>query len=144
MKIPRAFLVATLLAVVTAGAALAAMAAAGGSSTQKVTVTEVEYKLTLSPTHLVAGKAMLVVENKGKIAHSLQIAGPGLKKRLIAGTLMPGKTRDVAVTLKSGTYSIWCPVDSHAKLGMKTSLKVGSGSGAAPPAGTTTNKSAWG
>jgi plastocyanin len=141
MKISRAILVASMLAAVAAGAALGAMAAIGGSSAARVTVTEVEYKLTLSSTHLAAGKTTLVVMNKGKLAHSLEISGPGLKKRLIAGTLMPGSSRSVTVTLEAGTYSLWCPIDSHAKLGMKTTFKAGSASSSGS---TTTNKSSWG
>jgi plastocyanin len=101
-----------------------------------VTVTEVEYKLTLSPSKLAPGKTTLVVVNKGKLAHSLSISGPGLKKRLIAGTIKPGVSRSVTVTLKAGSYTLWCPVPGHAALGMKKTVKVGSTtttSGALPP-----------
>jgi hypothetical protein len=108
-----------------------------------VTVTEVEYKLTLSRSHLSAGKITLVVVNKGKLAHSLEISGPGLKKRLIAGTIMPGTSRSVIVTLKAGSYALWCPVPGHAALGMKTTLKSGSAATTTSTGGTTT-KSAWG
>lgn len=142
MKIPRTLLIASIVGAAVAGTAAVALAALATPKTTRVTVTEVEYKLTLSRTHLAAGSTTLVVVNKGKIAHSLSISGPGLKKRLIAGTIMPGVTRSVTVTLKGGTYALWCPVPGHAALGMKTTLKAGSttsGTG-----GTTTTKSAWG
>jgi uncharacterized cupredoxin-like copper-binding protein len=81
--------------------------------------------------------------NKGKLAHSLEISGPMLKKRLIGGTLKPGSSRMVTVTLESGTYTLWCPIDGHAKLGMMTTFKAGS-AGASSAGGTTTTKSSWG
>lgn len=143
MKISRAVMVASIFALVVAAAGLAVMAALAGTKTTRVTVTEVEYKLTLSRSHLSAGKTTLVVVDKGKLAHSLSISGPGLKKRLIAGTIMPGSSRSVTVTLKAGTYTLWCPQPGHAALGMKTTLKAGSAS-TAGTGGTTTSGSAWG
>lgn len=143
MKISRVVMVAGILTVAVAGAALAGMAAFAGTKTTRLTVTEVEYKLTLSRTHVATGTTTLVVVDKGKLAHSLSIAGPGLKKRLIAGTIMPGTSRSVTVTLKSGTYTLWCPQPGHAALGMKTTFKAAS-STTAGTGTTTTTKSAWG
>lgn len=142
MKISRAILVASVLALTVAGAALASMAAMASAKTTRVTVTEVEYKLTLSRTHLSAGRTTFSVVNKGKIAHSLSISGPGLAKRLIAGTIRPGASRLVTVTLKAGTYRLWCPVPGHAALGMRTTLKAGS-STTSGGGGTTTSSGSW-
>jgi hypothetical protein len=139
VKIPRVIAISSIVAAAVAGTAVAALTALAAPKATRVTVTEVEYKLTLSRTHLAVGRTTLVVVNKGKIAHSLSISGPGMKKRLIAGTIMPGVSRSVSVTLKAGTYALWCPVPGHAALGMKTTLKAGSGT-----SGTTTGKSAWG
>ena len=143
MKVSRVVMVAAILAIAVAGAALAGMAAFAGTKTTRLTVTEVEYKLTLSRTHLAAGKTTFVVVDKGKLAHSLSIAGPGLKKRLISGTIKPGTSRSVTVTLKAGTYTLWCPQPGHAALGMKTTLKAGSGT-TGGTGGTTTTTKAWG
>ena len=129
MKVNRTVAISALLAFAVAGAGLAVMSALAGTTTTRLTVTEVEYKLTLSRAHLSAGTTTLVVVDKGKLAHSLSISGPGLKKRLIAGTIKPGTSRTVTVTLKAGTYTLWCPVPGHAALGMKTTLKAGTGSG---------------
>jgi uncharacterized cupredoxin-like copper-binding protein len=139
MKASRIVLVAALLAMGAAGAALAGVVATGGTNTSRVTVTEREYRLTLSRTHVAAGKYALVAVNKGTLAHSLEIAGPGIKNRRIAGTIKPGASGSLSVTLKAGTYSIWCPVAGHAALGMKTTLRVG-----APSSGGTTTKKSWG
>jgi uncharacterized cupredoxin-like copper-binding protein len=143
VKISRMVVVATMLVAAAVGVGLAGMAALAGTQSSSVKVTEVEYKLTLSPTHLSAGKTTLIVANKGKVAHSLSISGPGLNKRLIAGTIKPGASRSVSVVLKAGSYALWCPVPGHAGLGMKTTLKVGS-AGTSGTGATTTTKSTWG
>jgi plastocyanin len=71
------------------------------------------------------GTVTLVAVNKGKIAHSLAISGPGVASRRITGTIKPGTSRSLTVTLKAGTYTLKCPIDGHAALGMKTTLKSG-------------------
>jgi plastocyanin len=129
VKISRSIMITSVVALALAGAGLAVMAALASTKTTRLTVTEVEYKLSLSRTHLSAGKTTLIVVDKGRLAHSLSISGPGLKKRLIAGTIKPGASRSVTVTLKAGTYTLWCPQPGHAALGMKTTLKAGSSSG---------------
>jgi hypothetical protein len=45
-----------------------------------VTVTEHEYRITLSATSLPAGPVRLVVHNAGHVAHALSISGQGLAK----------------------------------------------------------------
>jgi len=129
VKLRRAALFVLFLVCAVIGAGVAGLTAFGGTTTTRLTITEVEYKLTLSPSKVAAGKTTITVVNKGKVGHSLSIGGPGLTKRLISGTIAPGSSRSLTVTLKAGSYAFWCPIDSHAKLGMKTTLKVGSGSG---------------
>ena len=61
--------------------------------------------------------------NRGKIPHALAIAGPGLSKK--TALVAPGKTVKLTVTLKDGSYSLWCPVANHAALGMRMTAKIG-------------------
>jgi plastocyanin len=130
------FTIALLAITATAGGALAlGLNARASTRTTRVTVTEREYKLTLSRRTLKPGTVSLVIVNDGKIAHSLAIKGPGLSKRL-SGTIAPGARRTLLVHLKSGKYSLWCPVTGHAALGMKATISAG---GAAPTSGTTTS-----
>lgn len=91
----------------------------------RVTATETEYKIVLSQTSLSAGTYTFVAVNKGHIAHSLEIVGPGVSNKRIAGTIPPGSSKELTVTLKKGSYEVYCPVDSHKKLGMLTHLTVG-------------------
>ena len=112
----------------------------------KVSVTETEYKIAVSPATLTAGTVAFVVPDKGKLTHALDISGPGLTTVKVPA-IAPGKTRTVTVKLGGGTFTLWCPIPGHAALGMKRALTVTraaptSGGGAA--GGTSTGGDAWG
>ena len=51
-------------------------------------------------------------------------------------TFAAGGSQDLTVTLKNGTYDLFCSVPGHKQLGMDTHLTVGSG-GAAAGGGST-------
>jgi len=131
-----------LLLLVGAGTA-AVLVHMGSNSTAKLTVTETEYHLKLSASSLKPGKHTIVVVNRGHIGHSLAISGPGVKTRLHS-TLAPGKSGTLTVTLKAGTYTLWCPVPGHAARGMRTRLTVHGTGGATSTGATTTTGAAWG
>jgi plastocyanin len=126
------------LAVVVIGALSAGMALADkAGKAAKVTVKETEYKLTFSSKTLSPGATTFVIVNDGTIPHSFAIKGPGVSKQLHA-TLKPHATATLTVTLKSGSYSFWCPVPGHAGLGMKKTFAVGSASATASTGSTGT------
>jgi uncharacterized cupredoxin-like copper-binding protein len=136
-----------------AGAAAAALMVHRSARATRVTVTESEYKIAVAPAKLKAGTTTFVVRNRGKLAHALDISGPGLKTVKVP-TIAPGKSRTVTVKLGGGTFKLWCPIPGHAALGMTRSLTVTgaatsggatSGGGTTPPPGTTTDSGdAWG
>jgi hypothetical protein len=135
------------------GAALASVISHSAAKATRVTVTEREYKLTLSMAGKVVparrvfkpGAYLFVAVDRGKVAHSLAISGPGIKLKRIAGTVKPGGSRTLAATLKQGTYKLWCPLPGHAALGMRTTMKVAASSSTAPPPPpTSTTGSTWG
>lgn len=128
-----AMAIVLVLAGALGAAAAALVAQAGAATATRITVTETEYHLTLSRRTFKPGRVTLVVHNHGKIAHSLAVRGPGVKKRL-RGTIRPGGSRTLIVRLSKGTYKVYCPVDSHARLGMKTTI---SSSGRTMTTGTT-------
>jgi uncharacterized cupredoxin-like copper-binding protein len=111
---------AAALAALALGAAAAAQAQV---AVPTVTVAMKEFTLTPSTTRLKAGRVTFVAVNRGKFPHALSIAGSGVKAR--TATVAPGKSARLTVTLKGGTYRLWCPVGTHASLGMELSLKVG-------------------
>lgn len=122
------------------------LAACGGGSSRstgttmhgsgnQVTATETEYHIQLSQMTLQPGATTFVAVNKGKVGHSLEINGPGVSNQRIAGTIPPGSSKQLTVTLQQGSYEIFCPIDGHKGLGMDVNVTVGTGSAGA----TTTN-----
>jgi uncharacterized cupredoxin-like copper-binding protein len=90
---------------------------------QKVDVSETEFKITLASSSFKAGKYEFDLKNDGKIGHDLVVKGPGVndeKTPVIGG----GKTATLAVTLKSGTYELYCSVPGHKQAGMDTKITV--------------------
>ncbi|HZS29837.1 MAG TPA: cupredoxin domain-containing protein [Gaiellaceae bacterium] len=139
-----ALVAVVLAATALAGGALAAMAAHKATKTVTVKVTEKNYRIVLAKHSFAKGKVTFVVKNASNTAHEFKITGPGLSKS-IPGLIAPGKTKQLTVTLKKGTYSLICPL--HVALGMKTSIKVGGGTaGSTGGTGgtTTTGGSSWG
>ena len=129
------------VAVLALGCAAAALATRSFPTKTTVTVTEREYRISLSTHSLPRGVVRLVVHNAGHVAHALSISGPGLATRT-TGTIQPGATKTLQVTLGGGTFTVWCPVGRHAASGMKTSLSVRGV--ALPPIATTTDSGGGG
>ncbi|MFJ9907885.1 plastocyanin/azurin family copper-binding protein [Streptomyces sp. NPDC101152] len=95
----------------------------GGGAGNKVTVTETEYSLKLSQNSFKPGTYTFTVDNAGKITHALEIEGPGMSDTKTK-SLQSGATQPLTVTLKKGTYEMYCPVPGHKQLGMDTHIKV--------------------
>ena len=95
-----------------------------------------EWKVELSQATVTAGAVTFAITNGGSIPHAFEVEGNGIEQE--TAVIQPGASAALTVTLKPGTYDIYCPVgqDSHKKLGMDTRLQVGSattpGYGAAP------------
>ena len=87
---------------------------------QTVQVSETEFKIALPSTELKAGEITFDVKNDGKIAHDLAIKETGDKTPLI----QPGESAKLTVTLKPGTYELFCSVPGHEEAGMKISITV--------------------
>ena len=122
MRLPRALLLASALGLAVLGAAAAAVVTHGTTARPTITVTEREFKISLSSRTAKAGPVRLVVRNTGKYPHALSIKGVGVSRR--TPLIRPGKSAVVIVDLRSGRYAIWCPVPGHAGEGMKATLAV--------------------
>jgi uncharacterized cupredoxin-like copper-binding protein len=86
----------------------------------KVPVSETEFKITLGSTELKAGEITFEVKDDGKIPHDLAIKGTSDKTKEIA----PGSNAELKVTLKPGTYVLYCSIPGHEQAGMKQSITV--------------------
>jgi len=83
-----------------------------------------EWKVELSERTIAAGTVTFTVANVGSIPHALEVEGQGIEQE--TPVIQPGSSATLTLTLKPGTYEVYCPVgeDSHKKLGMETELKV--------------------
>lgn len=100
-----------------------------------VAIAESEYKLTPSSVNVSAtGTYTFKVQNKGTIAHALEIEGNGVEQK--TGDIQPGSSATLTVDLtKNGKYELYCPIDGHRRQGMEGTVMVGSSAGG----GTTTD-----
>ena len=94
-------------------------AAAAG---QKVSVSEVEYKITLPKTTFAPGTYTFEVENKGKILHNLTIKGPGGTEA--TQDISAGSSGSVTVKLERGSYDFYCSIPGHKQQGMEQKVTV--------------------
>jgi len=86
-----------------------------------VDVTETEFKIALASAELKAGKITFDVTNGGAIPHDLAIEGVEQKTKEI-----PSKgSAKLTVTLKPGTYELYCSIPGHKQAGMDLKVTVG-------------------
>ncbi|HEX3331434.1 MAG TPA: cupredoxin domain-containing protein [Gaiellales bacterium] len=113
------------------------------ASGKKIDVTEKDFSITVAGGATVKpGTYTFVVVNKGPSSHNLTIDGPGVAGKATP-TSGPG-TQTLTVTLKKGTYDLFCSVPGHKALGMDTKLHVGSGGSGTAAASSTTSTSSGG
>jgi len=104
----------------------------GVATTVNVKLTE--WTVVLSQASVATGPVTFVVTNAGSIPHGFEVEGQGIEQEV--ETIQPGASDTLTLTLKPGSYEVYCPVgsDSHKKLGMETHLKVVSATSPALPA----------
>jgi plastocyanin len=69
-----------------------------------------------------AGKATIVLDNPSSLPHAVEVEGQGVEEE--SDTIGQDETAKVTVTLKSGKYEYYCPVDGHRAAGMEGTLTV--------------------
>lgn len=99
-------------------------AAPGGDDEdgQRIRVRLVDYRIDM-PSSLRAGTYTFVIEQAGNHPHALAIQGAGVDEE--SDTIEPGgRPEEMTVTLRPGTYEVWCPVGNHRAMGMELTLTV--------------------
>ena len=119
--------------------ALTAAAACGSGSTpgsqsstpappptpQTISITENEFAISPATISLKAGDYVFQLQNSGKAPHDLHIVDS--TNQPVAGTtavLPAAGTGSFTATLKAGTYTMFCAVDSHRTRGMQGTVTV--------------------
>jgi plastocyanin len=109
------------------GVAVLVAAGCGASPEQAqgtvVTAGETEYHIALSQTSFTPGTYTFVATNQGQATHSLEIKGPGVNGQHLP-ILAPGQSASMTVTLRRGTYDVFCQVGRHKALGMNLTIQV--------------------
>ena len=68
------------------------------------------------------GKVTIVMKNPSTLPHDVAIEGNGVD--VTGKTVTQGGTSTATATLKAGTYTFYCSVDSHRQAGMEGTLTV--------------------
>ena len=115
-------------------------ASASTPAKQTVTASLTEYHITLSKKSFAPGSYVFVATNNGQTSHALAITGTGKTNKSTA-MLAPGQSANLKVTLRKGSYDIFCPVPGHKALGMNVNITVKTGGGKSTSSGSTSSGS---
>jgi uncharacterized cupredoxin-like copper-binding protein len=111
-------------------------ASSGGNVIKTIHISEKEYSLTPSSVKVSkAGTYTFKATNDGSITHAFEVEGNGVEAK--TGNINPDSSATLHITLKAGSYEMYCPVDGHKQEGMKGGVTVGSTGGGG---GMTTNE----
>src|SRR5947207_13311599 len=124
--------VGTVVALGLLGAVVGAASRPHLDVAAQVSVKLSEWNVGLSQASIAAGPVTFVVTNAGSIPHGFEVEGEGIEQEI--ETIQPGASDTLTLTLKPGSYEVYCPVgaDTHKTLGMDTHPKVGSATSPAP------------
>ena len=104
---------------------LAALAAAPAvADAQPVAVTLTEFKVTMAKDTVSAGPVTFRIKNAGTMTHAIFVMNDTFEKG--SAEIAAGQEATLTVTLKPGTYDVYCPVsdETHKKAGMTRKLVV--------------------
>jgi uncharacterized cupredoxin-like copper-binding protein len=114
------------------------MAAARSNQSATVTVSLKEMSISLSRTHVPAGKVSFVVRNMGSIEHEMVVVRKPRsgKLRIVhfkaaedgsvgeVEDVPAGKARKLTLALQRGRYLLICNMPGHYQLGMRAEIAV--------------------
>src|SRR5437764_3581422 len=115
--------------------AAAAMACGGGASSggsaptaaatpQSISFSEAEFTITPATMTLKPGTYVFQARNTGRFPHDLHIQPQGESDLASSVVMQSGQSANFQVTLKKGTYAIYCAVPGHRQRGMEGTVTV--------------------
>jgi plastocyanin len=104
--------------------AAALVAFGSAANAQSVTVKLSEWKIDLSRDTVRAGTVRFQITNEGNMLHALHIRGDSVDKG--AREMQKREAGSLSVTLKPGTYEVFCPLadNTHKLAGMTRKFTV--------------------
>ncbi len=107
-----------------AAVALAASASVASAQAVAIPVTLTEWKIDMAKDTIAAGPVNFRLTNKGTITHGFYVKSDTFGKG--AREMAAGESASLQVTLKPGTYELYCPMsdNSHKMAGMSRKLVV--------------------
>lgn len=104
--------------------AVALLVSSSAAGAQRVAVTLSEWKIEMTRDTVRPGPVTFEVKNAGTMTHGFYVRGEGVDK----GTrdIAARESASLSVTLKPGTYELFCPMSeqSHKNAGMSRKLVV--------------------
>jgi hypothetical protein len=71
---------------------------------------------------------MLTIENRGPGVHNLFIEGEGIS-RAAGDTIAANGSATIDVSLRPGTYTLYCPLSDHRQKGEQVRITIGGAAG---------------
>ena len=99
-------------------------AAAAPAKPQRIEIKGSEFKYEPKDVTARTGEIILVVTNTGATDHNIVIQDAAGKDLAQIPVISPGKTEELKVTLRPGTYRLVCTLPGHKEAGMVGTLKV--------------------
>ena len=96
----------------------------GPASGSPVGIQLTEYRMAPATITLGAGSYTFTATNAGTISHALELSGSGVDAHTPDLAFAPGHQESFTLTLKTGTYQYFCPIDGHRGLGMVGTLVI--------------------
>lgn len=111
-------------------AAFLTSSAVAAAQSVAVPVTLTEWKVEMARDTVPAGSVTFRLSNKGTVTHGFYVRGEGIDKG--SREVAAGASATFTVTLKPGTYEVFCPMsdNSHKAAGMVKTLVVTSAASA--------------
>jgi plastocyanin len=96
-----------------------------GCAVSAVGVREHEFRISLSRLTVAPGRVIVELDNEGQDGHDLRLAPLGSQQPTLSfDELRPGWRATKVVTLRRGTYRLWCSLPGHDAAGMHALLRV--------------------
>lgn len=117
-----------MLAACGSGSSSSSSSSGGGGGSgpgASIGVTLKDFSITLAKTPSTPGTYTFDVTNQGPSSHNLTINGPGVDNQGTPTFSSGDGTKTLTVTLKKGTYDVFCSVPGHRAAGMNVVVKIG-------------------